>query len=77
MSYELILQDGPDRSDRELARDKNYRAFLIAGNRIYQQGGRDAIVAAASHLGRKYNGASEAHFERLWFGLMPTPHTLN
>lgn len=72
-SYEQVLENGVDRSDMELARDTSYRSLLIAGNRIMRHGGKDAIVAAAMHLGAKYSGASKDHFERLWFGLMPQP----
>lgn len=70
-AYARVLQEGIGRNDKELSRDVNYRTLVAAGNKLHHFGGQDAVIAASQTLGKRVQGASAEHFERLWFGLLP------
>lgn len=70
-AYCEVLSAGIERSDLELARDKSYQRLLQVGLRIYRLGGREAIGAVSSYLGRCHHYAGVSHLHRLWNGLLP------
>lgn len=72
VSYGAILQAGLQRSDVELAKDKAYRQFLQAGLWIHYLGGTGAVGAVSACLQRENHQVDACHFQRLWYGLLPS-----
>ena len=69
-AFARLLEKGQGRSDRDLARDADYRTLHRAGVQIAVQGGEAAIENAALDLCRSTQLAgAQSELHRFWYGI--------